>query len=347
MEFIYKIIDIAKRKKVVILVVFVVLLFIYIFSIRKGGTSETATKQFIKPPEVQNYFGNSYKINLETSKKDFIFPEELPYLKQNKLPPFSNEYINSISKNNSFNSDPIEIKDATFGKFYIWNNDKHSLFLYPAIRKIKISPSYNPTDEVKSAIDQKLTNEEYINLSKDILINKLELDSKKLKYLNTIKLEYSEEAEVFKPTEDVSFDVTQLNFYLSTAEYPIYLLNGQDSQIYLNFTKTGGLLNLEAYLYSDYTPSDIKYRLRNFDEVKNSIKESVILNLDKATTNLPDLDSNDIKDVSINKISLIYLLEGYETDIIQPVFLLEGTSLVTGFSTRIPVTMYLPAFSKQ
>lgn len=340
----------SKKKILIILLVLALIAVAFIFTmvnISKDGQNTPSITQFIKPPNIQNHFDNSYKINVKLTGDEIDIPKELPYLKQKRLSPIKQTEANSIATSFGLSTEPLEFTDAKFGKFYVWNSNEYSLIVYTDQRKIKLGPAYDPAINITSTPDKKLTEEEYLNISKDYLTEKLNLDPNKLIYNNTTHLKLSESAEILEGANDESSQLTQVNFSYTNFPQPVYLLNGRDGQIYLNFTRDGKLLNLEALLYAAYDPSENKYSIRQFEEIKNTINESVVISMGSTSVNLPDLRSDIIDEVTINEIKLGYLVDSLDSEMIQPFFILDGIANLNGSLLDESITLALPAFAKQ
>lgn len=329
------------------LVVLSTLSILYILTSSKKVPKKTE-QQFISPPEIENYFDSNFKINESFTKNDFkeFFPT-LPYLKQSTLGLFAQIDIEKIANNFGFTISPIEINDVTNGKFYVWNGDKFSLLVYPKIRKIEYTPSTNPILIINNSLNKQLSDEDYKNLAINTLSEKLNINKSNLKFSNFVYLKTEEGLENYRITTKEESEITQVNLYSSPGLLPIFTLNPQESQIYVQFTKDGEILNLEASLFSEYNLGEIEYKIKDYQEVIDTLSESVLVSLNDSNVNLPDLKSEDIKSININKISLVYLQESLKVEILQPVFLLEGTASVKGFDNEITASLYLPAYSNK
>lgn len=321
-----------------------ILFLIYIFT--KDNQITKNEKQFIAPPEVSNGIEAKFVIKSSLTNNDFqTIPTSLKYIKQVKLSPFTDSELSKISENLDFLSLPTEVNDIKNGKFLIWNNPKYSLFIYPQIRKIKYAPSTNPIERINNTINKQLEDKEYLELATSFLTNKINLDKNNLKFSNYLYLKPVEGYELYKEVERVDSKIIQVNFYYSEAEYPIYTENAQDTQIYVQFTKDGTVLNSEISLYSEYKKAELEYRLKNFDEFNSKLNEAVLVNIDSSNVNLPDIKSDLITDIEINKIELVYLQENLTTEILQPVFLLRGILHLKDNINRSDAVFYLPAYS--
>ena len=338
-----------KNKKIIFAAVLVAVVVVTLIQLSKKVDKEKQKEpgQFIKPPVITNHFDDNYKIELNTTPKDFSFPEKLPYLRQDKSRGFTKTEIDKISANLGFSGDLIEFDDVKYGKLYIWNGEKSSLFIYSEINKIKLAPSYDPTDSLKNIKDKQITDNEYVIFGKDFLVQNFDLDSEKIKFSNFVYLRAEKGLELFNKTTQNQAQITQVNFYYSDAQYPAYSENAQDTQIYVQFTKDGEILNAELSLFSEYKPTEIEYNIKNHDDIEKTLDQSTIVNINNSNINLPDLDSDVVKEVKIENIQLIYLPENREVQIVQPGFLLEGTASIKGFINKLPITLFLPAFSNK
>lgn len=336
-----------KTKLLVVLVILSLVSVVYIvFSSNKNVI--TNQKQSVSPPKLQNYFGNTLKINQTLISDDFSnFPKNLPYLKQNRLNPFTATEMNSISNNFGFTIKPTEATDVNSGKFYIWNNDKYSLIIYSDIRKIEITPSYNPVPKMATILNKQISDDGYKNLAVNLVSEKLNINKDSLKFSNFIYLKTEKGLEGYRQTTREDSEIIQVNLYSSEGVFPIFTLIPQDSQIFVQFTKDGELLNMKASLFSEYKKGETEYKIKSYNEVLETINESVLVSLNDSNVNLPDLKSEDVGNININKVSLVYLQDNLTSEILQPVFLLEGTASVKGFAQEVTASLYLPAYSKK
>jgi len=334
-----------KGLKILLLLITVPSIVIIIFIVSKKENPTTPEKQFISPPKIENYFGDELKINQNLERKDFDdFPKSLPYLKQLKNSPFTPQEMSTIALSLGFNKTPIEITDVKNGKLYIWNNDEHSLFIYSQIRKIKYAPATNPVENINNSIDKQMTNEDYQKLALIFFSNKLNLNKDRLKFSNYVYLKPEQGLELYKETDKDKAKITQLNFSYSDSEHPIYTTNAQDAQIYIQFTKDGEVLNMEASLFSEYKPSEIEYKIKDYNEFMSTLNKSVLVNINSSNVNLPDIKSKDFSDILIKEVYLVYLQDSLDSEILQPTFLLKGS--LTMNSNRLDASFFLPAYSE-
>lgn len=333
-------------KILAILIALISFVFLIYISTKRSNTNESQ-KQFIIPPKVEGAIEEKLKINSQIIKSDFSgFPKSLRYLKQTRMMPFTNKESNQVASNLELNVFPSEINDVKNGKFFIWNSSNYSLFIYPQIRKIKYAPATNPVDKINNSIDKQLPDQSYISLATSFLSEKFNLDRNLLKFSNFVYLKPNEGFELYNKSNKENSKIVQLNFYYSEAEYPIFTTNAQDSQIYIQYTKDGEVLNCEVSLFSEYKPAEIEYNIKNFDEFNSTLSEAVLVNLKNSNLNLPDIKPTDISDVQIKGIKLVYLQNNLTDEILQPVFLLDGDLSLKGENSRTEAIFYLPSYSK-
>ena len=252
--------------------------------------------------------------------------------------------MNTIALNLGFNKAPTETTDVKNGKLYIWNSDEHSLVIYSQIRKIKYSPAFNPIDDINNSVNKQLTDKEYQDMALNFLANNLGLKKDVLKFSNYIYLRPEQGLELYKEVTKDSANITQLNFSYSDSKYPIYTTNAQDAQIYIQFTKDGEVLNMEASLFSEYRPAEIEYKIKDYNEVVNSLNKSILVNINSSNVNLPDIKSKDISDILIKDVYLVYLQDSLDSEILQPTFLLKGSLVMN--NNRLDASFFLPAYSE-
>ncbi len=338
------------NKKIVLLLVVlasIVSIGFVIYKINLSKQKEQRTiERFNEPPQIPNYLGSGLPINLDLTKKDFVFPNKLPYLSQYTKTPFTQDEIQKISSALSFNFDPLTVKDVKNGDIFIWNSDRQSLLVTPKIRKIKTVPPTSPRVLIRDAIDKKLKENQYKITADEFLNQKIPFALENLKFSGFTYLKTESGLELFRKTTKEDSQFIQLNYYQSPLDYPLLNLNPQDSQIIIQFLKDGSVLNFEGTFPSSITESQNKYPLKNYEEFVNSIEKSILVSLNDGNINLLDIKKSDLRDININKVSLAYLIDQENNEIIQPVFLLEGISNVLGHANSVSALFYLPAFSQ-
>ena len=95
----------------------------------------------------------------------------------------------------------------------------------------------------------------------------------------------------------------------------------------------------------EYVNSENSYQLLDYDQFSQSLSKSIVVSINNNSVNLPDLNSERLSNINVDRVSLVYLLDEPGNKTLQPVFLIEGVVDVAGTGNDLNITMYLPAFS--
>lgn len=350
MDIYRKLLDMTKKifliRLLIVLLVIVATISVVYIKITINSKSKKTNQQSVNPPKIENYFGNNLKINYDLDKNAFNnFPTTLSYIVQTMLEGFTQEDLNKIASSFGFSNNPLEFNDVKDGKIYIWNNDRYNLVIYSKLRNIEFTPSFNTESMIKTSPNKQLSDNDYKNMAINLLSEKLNIDKKSLKFSNFVYLKIEKGLEGFRVTTKEDSEITQVNLYSSEGPLPIFTVNPRNSQVYIQFTKDGEILSISASFNSKYGLSETEYKIKDYKEVIETFDDSVLVSLNDSNVNLPGLAPEDIKNILVNKISLVYLQENSTNKILQPVFLLEGNATVKGFDNEITASLYLPAFS--
>ncbi|MBU2036092.1 hypothetical protein KKC36_01435 [Patescibacteria group bacterium] len=273
-------------------------------------------------------------------KKDFDFPEELPLIE------LINEKIGiakikEIAKNIGFAGEPDVTQDVFDGETYIWKDDKSILFCFPESGLIRFSSENNlQTDNIS------LTDEEIFSISENFFYNNSFVEKgsfkiNKIKYLKSDSITEKlleverEEAEIFEVIFNPIFSDYEINTYWT--DQPL---------ISVKLLKNGYIFSAQYTNLTQAQNTQSKYKIKNYDEFKETIGESTLISVKNVNLALSDLDKKSIEEIEINNVNLIYLQDSTSSDYLQPVFKLEGITSITGYGSEIGTVLYLPAISR-
>ncbi len=338
------------KLKTILIILFVLVSVASLFFIFYSNNKKVETPKQTGFPSLKmdSYYKGNPAIEMSLKDTDFDnFPKFLPYLKQEPLNPFSLSEMSTIAANFGYKTDPFEANDVTKGKFYVWSGDTFSLIIYSKIRNIEHTPSINPKPLIENAINKQLDDNYYKNLAINLVSEKFGVSKDNLKFSNFIYLKTESGLENYRVTTKEDSEITQVNLYFSGGSFPIFTTTGLNSQIYVQFTRDGEVLYINASFFSEYKNGENEYKIKDYNEVKETIKDAILVGLNDSNVNLPDLKSGDIRKIKINSVSLVYLQDSLSSDVLQPVFLLQGTASVTGFVNEISASLYLPAYSNK
>jgi len=339
----------TKKAKIIIFALLVVIsLVVFAIVILNGKNKEKTKKEYISPKI--SYPSDSKKANftitLNVNEKDFSFPKEVPYLEK-KESPISKDDAQKIASNLGFTKNPKEFDDIKEGKILIWNGDNYDLTINLKNRKIKYSPNHNPEEEIKTAPNKQLKNEDVVAIAKNFLKEKINIPEDKIYYTSTTLLKLEKEKEIFTEAKENDFQIYQVNF--SQKINNIIIINPAPTQFlyYVQILKDGTILNSEINPVNDVNISNLgKVKIKGYKETLESIDQSVLISLDEGNINIPDIKNDFIQSIRVEKIELAYLLENdSRNNTLPPVFILTGWAK-TKDTKEVKALLYLDASSK-
>jgi len=326
------------NKKTVLLIVFlIILMFFLLFFRKKTVKNEITQKRFLPPPAVSNYYKGKTQMNFNVSEEDFSFPETMPVFTKSSPNPLEEEYIVKMATRLGFNDSPKTSEDIYDGRTYIWNNEESSLTIYRKSRKI----SFYKNASIDT-INKQLSDDAFIALGKSFISKKLGLDDKNFSFFNFIYYFAPKNSVRYANSSKEKANIIQVNFSPKIAEYPILTLNPQKTSLFTQILLDGSIFKAEYVKTDDIKQSVEKYRIKSFSKVKETIDKAKIISLNHGSINIPDVSEKFIDYIDINKITLAYLIDSPESDIYQPIFVLNGKAK-TQEEEMVPVTLYLPA----
>lgn len=337
-----------RKKKIFIIIILVlsgvlILSALYLISKGRKQTSKTNETTKIQAPDIPNYINGTIPLSVSFSEKDFLFPDKLPLLFQKKNT-MSEDQIRKISSNLGFDSEPITTTDAKSGTIYIWSNDKNFLFITPKLNKIKFGPSQSSHNIINNSLNKQLTDKTMESIAMDFL-EKIDIEKVNLKLSNITYLKVDPTKELFTLTTKNDATIYQLNYSYSESKYPILTLNPQDTIIYVQLLQDGTVLNSEATVNTTYINGSSEYKIMSYKELYDSINQSILVSLDNSNINLPDLQKDAIKQITISSVEIAYLLDKPSNEYLQPVFLLKGIANIADYEQGINTSLYLPALA--
>jgi hypothetical protein len=293
----------------------------------------------IAPPDIPNYtVQDKIKYQLNISQKDFVFPQEAPLLKMSSIIPYTDSEALTFANKLKFTSQPIIANDVFDGKTYIWNSDNATLTIWLKTRKLNYSlttkPSTANTQFSDTTIKQSATN---------FLSDNFGLKSDDLKFSSFIYLKTTSAAEGFTKTNKDSASVYQVNFYPNVSQNTILTLDPNKTPYSVWVLPDGSIYEADINSVGGLSLGETKYPLKTFTDFTNAIQKAVIVNLDDGKVDTKDISQDSISTINVNKVSLAYLIDTATSDYLQPVFLIEGTAQIVGFSRNINIALYLQA----
>ena len=301
----------------------------------------TPTPKTVSGPSIPNPIKGRVDYELLITEKEFDFPKEAPILKKDDLLPISQDEAKSIAKGLGFEDDPIIANDILEGETYIWNSDSALLTIWSKTRKIDYSLSRTP-----DSINKQLSDSTLLNTSQEFLANYFGLSSENLKFNNFTYWEKASGVSGLIATKKGQANYYQLNFYPKTSEYVLLTLNPDKTPYYVWLLPDGTVYRVSITDPGNLIPTEDKYPLKSFADVQKSPQDAIVVSLDNGNIELTDVVQGSIQKISISKIQLAYLLDSFKSTFYQPVYLLTGTTNISGTKENIQVSLYLPAIAQ-
>lgn len=331
------------KTKTVLIITFVsisIASVVYILSLSKKtpGTSNISPS---KPTLVQNYKG-SFSITLSVNKNQFNFPEKLPFLElESSGMPTTKNYANNIAAGLSFPGEPVIIEDPIDGTTYFWKNDKGSLFVYSKSRKIKFS-----SDILVPGVNKQLSDASISSIAQDFIDSNKLLEENSFQMGSIKFIEKIPNGEGFRETIKEKAILYQLSILPKTLNYEIISPSSVESASYIQMTQDGLVYLFQITVFPILKNGPTEYELKNYDEVKSSLGDAVLIELRGKTALLSDLPSDSIQSIEISKIEIAYLIDSPRSTSFQPVYKLSGEATLKDSNNKYVSTLYLSAISQ-
>jgi len=334
-----------KKPIPVILVALIILavgIIIFIYLKPKLLNQKTIEVPSSPPPvNLKSDYKDTFSIELDINEKEINLPQKMSVLELDKEPLPLN-YALLVSSKIGFNNQAFQTKDVEKGEVYFWQNDKESVFFYPKIRTIEYT-SYTPHNQ---AFNKNLTDKEIIQNVKSFLINNnIAADSE----LGEAKIEYLKENQQyqgFERTNKETADIFKVILLPKIAEeyevitkdaqpliYALVMIDGKISEVH--FTK----FNLKK------ETNPVNYPVKNYQEIKSALPESVLVDLTGVHYTLYDLPKGTIKSIKIKSVQPAYLYDFKKETELLPILLLKGESQTNLSTQTTEAILYLSAFS--
>lgn len=330
-----------KKSTKIVLIILSVLSFIsvvFIISGIKKSKKEGAPALTPPRPQIPTYIQGALPIEVKVKKEEFNFPEKLPFLSASPET-VSKDTAQMIASVLGFQKPPDEFEDINEGFKYYWTNESSFLMVTPKTATIKYGLS-SPT--VPVVTDKHLSNEELIKLATTFLTDKKIIEKEKIKSSSITPYKENPLSEGLEKTDRESARVFQINFTYSLADYEILTIDPSIPLVFVQILPDGSVYNLEVILFKNAVAGPTEYSLRSYDEILANLSEAKLMSLQNDYINLSDLIASDIKNITVDKISLVYLLDSAKSQNLQPVYLLEGATEIIN-STADRALLYLPA----
>ena len=330
-----------KIKIVIVFLVAIVSALVVFFFIKNRQKSENVS---VLAPQIQvkSQYKGKFDVSFSIKENETSLPKNVQVLNISNSP-LELTRLSEIASKLGFPGEPSKTKDVAKGEVYFWQNDTGSFFTYPNARRLE----YSSYSLYTNAVNKQLSDADVTKTAEDFLINngfydQGSLETASLSYLN----ETSPYGGLSKTTKENAL-LYQVNFYPKTAGYEIVNKNPEDYTISVKVLRDGTVWSAYASVFEFYSTDTVSFPAKGYQETLNSINKSVLVSLTGAYLSAYDLPENSIKKVTINEITLAYLLESSNSTSLLPVYLLEGSAEVNEVKDPLNVTLYLSAVSEK
>lgn len=329
------------KKKIIIFILSLLSIASLIFLYVKTNKKEITTTIPPAKPSIPKSFQGEIKYKVSIQKNDFNFPEELPFIELiNKKIEVGK--IKEIAKNIGFAGEPDVTQDVFDGETYIWKNDRSVLFCFPDSGLIRFSSEKDlGSNKVLS------TDEEIFSISEDFFYNNLFAEKGSLKIREIKYLKFDTARNKFLDVKREEAEIFEVVFNPVFSDYEINTFWTDQPLISVKLLKNRYVYSAQYTNLTQVQKTQSSYKIKDFNEFKETIGESTLISVKNINLALSDLNKDDIEEIEINGVSLIYLQDSSSSDYLQPVFKLEGTTSITGYGNGIEVVLYLPAISQK
>jgi hypothetical protein len=270
---------------------------------------------------------------------EFNVPSKTPLI-QIQLSEISISEAQNIATALGFGKDPQTFDDAFEGKKYFWLNDESYLSITPNTSSISYGLNNPPIDLTVN--DAQLSEELLIEKTETFLFNNFFIEAGSIKYSSTVYLNMKPPTEIVKETSKEDANVYQINFTYQDADYQIISTPSFNPIITVQLLPDGTITKTNLTKLENITNTKDVYSIKSLSDINQSLNDAVLIALKNDYISLIGLTSEDIQNISLEKVELVYLAEEPQTKILKPVFLLEGSVKVKG-STANKALLYLPA----
>ncbi len=309
--------------------------YLYLYSQNVSPLPPSLTPQ---RPDIPTYVSGQLPIQLGIEEKDFNFPDKLPIVTISPIQ-ISKEYASKIAQNLGFSSSPEEFEDAYEGVKYYWTNDTHSLVITPKTSTVRYSKAES---EIPVVVNKGLTDENIISIAKNFLSSNGILDQGKIRAVSVVPYRASNKSEGLEQVSRGLAQVFQVNFTYNLADYHILTIDPSSPIVSVRILPDETIFSAQAILFDTLSRGFTEYSLKNYEEVSASLSEANLMELRNGYAPLTDVSIKDISGLTVEKISLVYLLDAKQTLDLQPVYLLEGPAVVTNSEANY-AALYLTA----
>lgn len=302
------------------------------------GTSKKGPTVLPAEPKISQTYKGSLSISLKLKESDFKYPGSLPFLEITRQV-LTEDYFNKIASFLGFTESSTQINDAQDGLTYFWRTGNKTLFAYANTSKIRftsggslIVPNKQLSDVAVTAIVNKFLTDSGI-----LTTGSFSLD-------NVQYLKDDLQKESFRKSTKDDFTLFQVNILPGSAGYEIISPTSTESTNYVQLTQDGNIYAFQIIVFGAAQKGPVNYSIKTYNEVADSIDKSILISLDGEETPMQDLPPDFVREISVSKIDVAYLLDTPSSTSLQPVYKLTGVATLSN-STQVEAILYLTALT--
>lgn len=330
----------TKTVLIITLILISVVSVFYLLSLSKNKQN-VPTISPSKPTLIQNYKGK-FTITLSVDKDQFNFPEKLPFLEFEFSPsPLDKSFALSVAGKLGFAGEPTKVEDSLDGTTYFWKSDKGTLFVYSRSRKIRYG-----SGTFTAGVNKQLSDAAISATVREFIINSGLLDKDSFQTGAIRFLEEFPDGEGFRETTKETAVLYQVSILPKTVDYELISPSSVEPASYVQIKQDGSVYSFQITIFPAFKNGATEYNLKNYNEVKSSLSEAVLIELRVLTALLSDLPVDSIQNIEVNKIEIAYLIESSKATSFQPIYKLSGEATLKDSGNKAMATLYLPAISE-
>lgn len=295
-------------------------------------------------PNLQSNTKPRGSVNIAFTKESFPQKTELPLLSIN--PSISKELdekeVKQISSTFGFTNEPIIANDITKGKTFIWADETKSLVVYFGAKNFVYS-NYGPAQPTT----QKLTDQQIISTAKDFLLKHNIVAESDLGEASIFFSTVNQQKDVLVETTKEEATLYRVLFSQKFEELPLVFLNPNLAPITVDVIRNGQVRHADITRLENIARTKEKYQVKTFEQVNSSINTAVIMNVDNGAVSLIDTNPDDFTNITLNEVSLGYLIDSPSPVTLFPVYIFKGTTVLKSTKETVSIVMYMPAIAEK
>ncbi len=310
-------------------------IFIFFISRQKRESPQIAPQK----PNIPSAITGTLPINIAIDKSNFDFPPELPTLSIS-LKNIDKTYIESLSNKLGLGTGLNQFDDVNEGvKYYTDDGDR---FFVATVKTsiIKYGMSFSRVPVTQS---ENISNEEITKIATKFITENGLYREDQIKAQPVIYFKEDSTSEGLEETDRKSAQLFQVGFAFKSSSYQIVKDSSEGQQIFVQILPDGTIFNSEILLINDIQEGFTKYPLKTYEDLNTSLNQAKLISLTGAYISPLDLTIDDIQNLKIEKIRLVYFLEKGKENLLQPIYILEGPAEISKSSANY-ATVYIPAY---